>query len=106
MERTYRIEQKSWLLEHKTTGQWVTLKGTLTKDPLDKWLIKGNDKFLAEQWLEPMFRHMESNFANTEFRYNKDQDAMITIQEAIFKSLLEQGYDLYNDFIATEHQWL
>lgn len=103
----FTIEHTAWLIELKSTGQWVTCNGKLTRDPNDPTLLKvSGDEFMARQWIRPMLRLKQSNFQNTKFWYDEKTDDMIAIQNAIRDSIKALGYDLYSDFIPTQHNWL
>ena len=88
-----------YLIEHKTSGLWLTINGELTSDKNRAFSFK--KKWWAEKFILSMKREYQYSF-NGNYRYCLNEISIFT-QYFIDKKLRESGINLFADFIVTEY---
>lgn len=75
-----------YFIEHKESHQWLCITGDLTLDPNDIDILSYKERCIAELWI--------------------DKDVQFMVKDPINSILGESGYDLYKDFVVTEHEFV
>lgn len=98
------MSETRYLIEHKPTGQWMTVFDGLTNDPNDKSLWWSSSREASEDMLLQMQRVFHSDFAGNVFRADLGRDMMMSLQRAWKEKMQSLGLD-FNDLV-TEHEYI
>lgn len=96
-----------YFIEHKKSKKWISIsywgEDLLTTDPNEA--MSFDYDFDAKRYIEGKMKPTYSgNFSGTAFRQNNQ--ISITVQNMIYEGLKKLGFDLFNDFEVTEHEFV
>lgn len=95
MENEYK-----YFIEHKELKSWLKYNGDLTNDP--NQALSFDSKWKAEGWLKPQSPTITSDFSG---RNVTTDYTFVWMHENLKKQIaaVNNGADLYTDFVITEH---
>lgn len=106
MGKKHNKTMYTYFLEHKTLRTWLTFDGELTNNPTHSKLWQNSHKDYAENELKQRELEYSHDFSGTRRYINQGSQIALGLQGLLKENAMKNGFDLFNDFIVTEHEFV